>query len=405
MTEETNIARIGIFLCKCSGCIARTIDLQNVLEFASSLKNVVSVQIGEALCSDEGIDEMRKAIGLYSMNKIVLGACSPLLYLSKFKTVLGNGSPAKIAVDMANLREQCSMVHSKLPRMATVKACDQLAMIVAKANALGSSEEGGSVALLEPCLCDGCGVCRTVCRTNSVQIVSDPDRRWKRIAQVNLETCNDCGACVVACPNGAKDLISHLDAQVMAQIDSISSRGFARDIFAPKVIVFTCNWCTYFSADLAGIMRLELPTEFRSIRVPCCAEIEPEWIIKAFARGIDGILVMSGSRGSCRHENAIGRVRKRIALLNAMLAGLRLGDKRLKMCWITPQDAEEYRREVTEFTNSIVAIGPNPIRLKVWEIEGVGRVPEMVRRELESDQASESDEDVLQDEWGGPTRV
>jgi F420-non-reducing hydrogenase iron-sulfur subunit len=171
------------------------------------------------------------------------------------------------------------------------------------------------------------------------------------------------------------------------------------------VIVFTCNWCTYFSADLAGIMRLELPTEFRSIRVPCCAEIEPEWIIKAFARGIDGILVMSGSRGSCRHEHAIGRVRKRIALLNVMLAGLGLGDKRLKMCWITPQDAEEYRREVTEFTNSIVAIGPNPIRLKVWEIEGVGRVPEIKRRELESDQASESDEDVLQNEWGGPTRV
>lgn len=59
----------------------------------------------------------------------------------------------------------------------------------------------------------------------------------------------------------------------------------------PKILAFCCNWCSYAGADLAGLNRLQYPANVRIIRVPCSGRINPQFILRAFQRGIDGILV------------------------------------------------------------------------------------------------------------------
>ena len=59
----------------------------------------------------------------------------------------------------------------------------------------------------------------------------------------------------------------------------------------PKILAFCCNWCSYAGADLAGLNRLQYPPNVRIIRVPCSGRINPQFILRAFQRGIDGILV------------------------------------------------------------------------------------------------------------------
>jgi coenzyme F420-reducing hydrogenase delta subunit len=59
----------------------------------------------------------------------------------------------------------------------------------------------------------------------------------------------------------------------------------------PKIMAFCCNWCSYAGADLAGLNRLQYPANVRIIRVPCSGRINPQFILRAFQRGIDGILV------------------------------------------------------------------------------------------------------------------
>ncbi|GAV23021.1 methyl viologen-reducing hydrogenase delta chain [Carboxydothermus pertinax] len=61
--------------------------------------------------------------------------------------------------------------------------------------------------------------------------------------------------------------------------------------FEPKIIAFFCNWCSYAGADLAGVSRMQYPTNLRIIRVPCSGRVNPQFVIKAFQRGIDGVLV------------------------------------------------------------------------------------------------------------------
>ena len=61
--------------------------------------------------------------------------------------------------------------------------------------------------------------------------------------------------------------------------------------YEPKIIGFCCNWCTYAGADLAGINRINYPTNIRIIRVPCSSRVNPQFILKAFQKGADSVLV------------------------------------------------------------------------------------------------------------------
>lgn len=61
--------------------------------------------------------------------------------------------------------------------------------------------------------------------------------------------------------------------------------------FHPKIIAFACNWCAYSAADLAGVSRLQYPPYMRIIRVMCSGRINPNFILKAFETGADGVLV------------------------------------------------------------------------------------------------------------------
>ena len=61
--------------------------------------------------------------------------------------------------------------------------------------------------------------------------------------------------------------------------------------FNPKIITFACNWCAYSAADLAGVSRLQYPTSMRIIRVLCSGRINPNFILKSFETGADGVLV------------------------------------------------------------------------------------------------------------------
>ena len=59
----------------------------------------------------------------------------------------------------------------------------------------------------------------------------------------------------------------------------------------PKITTFLCNWCSYGAADLAGVSRFQYPPNMRIIRVMCSGRINPNFILKAFQKGADGVLV------------------------------------------------------------------------------------------------------------------
>ena len=61
--------------------------------------------------------------------------------------------------------------------------------------------------------------------------------------------------------------------------------------FEPKIVAFLCNWCAYAGADLAGVSRMQYPSNLRTVRVMCSGRVDPAFVLKAFKEGCDGALV------------------------------------------------------------------------------------------------------------------
>jgi coenzyme F420-reducing hydrogenase delta subunit len=129
----------------------------------------------------------------------------------------------------------------------------------------------------------------------------------------------------------------------------------------PKILVFCCNWCSYAGADLAGVSRLQMPPYFRTIRVMCSARVDPEFVLRAFQKGVDGVLVAGCHPADCHYIGGNYRTRRRIALLKMLIQQFGYDPDRLRLEWVSAGEGEKFQKTIVEFTNTIKEIGPSPM--------------------------------------------
>jgi len=135
-----------------------------------------------------------------------------------------------------------------------------------------------------------------------------------------------------------------------------------KNSFEPKIIAFCCNWCSYAGADLAGGMRLKYSTNIRPIRVMCSGRISPHFIIKAFQKGADGVLVTGCHIGDCHYMKGNYITAKRVAILKELLNFIGISPERLSLEWIAASEGDKFARVSDEFTEKIRSLGPSTIK-------------------------------------------
>jgi F420-non-reducing hydrogenase iron-sulfur subunit len=59
----------------------------------------------------------------------------------------------------------------------------------------------------------------------------------------------------------------------------------------PKILSFLCSWCSYGAADLAGVSRMEYPSNIRVVRIPCTGRMSPKFILAGLRQGADAVWV------------------------------------------------------------------------------------------------------------------
>ena len=145
-----------------------------------------------------------------------------------------------------------------------------------------------------------------------------------------------------------------------------------QEAFEPKILVFACNWCTYAGADLAGLSRPTYPPNVRILRVPCSCRVNPQFVIRAFERGIDGVLVAGCHPGDCHYTTGNYYTRRRFLLTKRMLDFVGIDSERFHVRWISGAEGPKFQEVVTEITEQIKAIGPNrKLRDELTQTEGV----------------------------------
>ena len=139
VTEEET--KVGVFVCHCGANIGRVVDVPAVVEYASTLDNVVYVTEQLFSCATDSAESITETIREKGLNRVVVAACSPRTLEPLFRDTLREAGINQYYFEMANIREHCSWVHAREKEDATEKAKDITRMSVARARLLKPLKE------------------------------------------------------------------------------------------------------------------------------------------------------------------------------------------------------------------------------------------------------------------------
>ena len=128
--------------------------------------------------------------------------------------------------------------------------------------------------------------------------------------------------------------------------------------FEPTLIGFTCNWCSYRAADLAGTARVKYPPNIRLIRLMCSGRLDPTFILKALTTGADGVMISGCHPGECHYLEQNYKALRRYLLLRRMLEQMGIEPGRVKLVWASAAEGVKLAQEITTMVEEIRALGP-----------------------------------------------
>lgn len=149
--------KVGVFVCHCGSNIAGIVDVEAVEEYAATLPGVAYVERNLFSCSQDSQEKIAETIKEQGLNRIVIAACTPRTHEPLFRETLKAAGLNEYLVEMANIRNHNSWVHSNDPKAATAKAKDLVRMAAAKVT-FGESLSPISVPINQTALVIGGGV-------------------------------------------------------------------------------------------------------------------------------------------------------------------------------------------------------------------------------------------------------
>ena len=135
----------------------------------------------------------------------------------------------------------------------------------------------------------------------------------------------------------------------------------AQSDWEPKIIGFLCNWCSYTGADLAGTSRLQYPPNIRIIKVMCSGRVNPQFVLKAFQEGADGVLVSGCHPGDCHYIEGNLHATRKLMLVRDLMDFVGVEPDRFVVSWVSASEGRKFTDVVTAFTKKIRESDATPI--------------------------------------------
>ena len=157
----------------------------------------------------------------------------------------------------------------------------------------------------------------------------------------------------------------------------------------PLILAFCCHYCAYAAADLAGSMRLQYPDNVRVLKLPCTGKVEVNYLLTAFERGVDGVIVAGCLEGGCHYLEGNLRARRRVERAKGILSEIGLEPERLEMFNLSSAEGTRFAEIVREMSARLKNLGPSPLRPEGGDAEEAVR--EMTQR-AETKLTGESDD-------------
>lgn len=128
--------------------------------------------------------------------------------------------------------------------------------------------------------------------------------------------------------------------------------------FQPKILGFLCNWCSYAGADKAGTAQKPYPPNVYVVRVMCSGRIDPQFALKAFENGADGIMILTCHPGDCHYKEGNFIALQRYRMLLKLLKQYGIEDGRCRFDYISSGESDKFVKILTEMVDTVKALGP-----------------------------------------------
>lgn len=128
--------------------------------------------------------------------------------------------------------------------------------------------------------------------------------------------------------------------------------------FEPKIVGFLCNWCSYAGADKAGAAQTPYPPNVSVIRVMCSGRVDPQFVLEAFHKGADGVMILACHPGDCHYKEGNYRAVQRHRILLRLIEEFGIEKERCHFDYVSAGEGEKFVRVITEMVSTIKALGP-----------------------------------------------
>ena len=126
----------------------------------------------------------------------------------------------------------------------------------------------------------------------------------------------------------------------------------------PRIILFQCQYCLASSADQDWVEQ-DLPDNIKLIKVPCSGRISPLFIMNAFQKGADGVMVSGCMPEKCHFINSNLGARRQLDEFRNFLIFLGLEQKRFKFLWMNIDERGVIQKEIAAFSAELKKLKSN----------------------------------------------
>jgi heterodisulfide reductase subunit A len=262
--------KIGVFICHCGSNIAGVVDIEKVKEAISRLPNVEIVDDYKYVCSKPGQQILKDHIKTHRLDGVVIAACSPRMHEPTFRQAMREAGLNPFLLEIANIREHNSWIHSNDPEAATEKAIDLIRMAIARTRLLEPLEEP-EVTIKKATMIVGAGIAGISAALDLANagfhvylIEREPSIGGKMARWDKTFPTLDCSSCILTPRMAEVGANPNIDLLTLAEV--IEVNGFVGNFNVkirqqPRYVdVDKCTSC----GDCSTICPVDVPAEFEA---------------------------------------------------------------------------------------------------------------------------------------------
>lgn len=129
------------------------------------------------------------------------------------------------------------------------------------------------------------------------------------------------------------------------------------EAFVPKILVLATEKCAYPGADAVGKAHLEYPSSVYILRVLSPVLFPEDFYLRAYSRGIDGILI-AACGSDCPYHGAYDRLAARIDQLTSRMSAGGLDIERIRLTAICTVCIKAFLKEIALMSENLQRLGP-----------------------------------------------